>query len=228
MIGIIAPLPQEAAVFRRGLKPAKQPIQISEHILLSIPGIGVDNALEAAEILAPKVSHLISWGTAAGLKEAVEPGTLLLPGSVLDKDGKKLKTDSEFAEKLIAQLPDDINYERGILSESLTILHNEAEKLSFHELTRAVACDMESATIGTVALGHNIPFNAIRFVTDDARATIPKSVLLSMDTKGHFNILKFLVNIVRSPGEINQVRQLSRNFTKAKKSMSIIRDILVG
>ena len=227
MIGIIAPLPQEAVVFRKGLKPAKQPIQISKQILLSIPGIGVKNARQAAEILTPKVSHLISWGTAAGLKEGVESGTLLLPGSVLNKDGTKLKTDSEFSKKLIAKLPEDIKYDRGILSESLTILNNKAEKLSFYELTQAVACDMESAAIGTVAQEHKIPFSAIRFVTDDSSATIPKSVLLSMDAKGHFNILKFLVNIIRSPGEITQVRQLSRNFSKAKKSMSITRDILM-
>lgn len=227
MIGIIAPLPQEASVFRPGLKPTKQPLQISEQILLSIPGIGVENAREAAEILAPKVSHLISWGTAAGLQEGVEPGTLLLPETVLDKEGKKLITDPEFSENIITKLPAEFRYNQGLLGESLSILNNQAAKRSFQELSKAVACDMESATIGAVAMEHNIPFNAIRFVADDYRTTIPKSILLSMNAQGGFSISKFLINIAKSPGEINQVWQLSRNFSKAKKSMLLTSKILL-
>ena len=85
------------------------------------------NATKAVEILAPKVSHLISWGTAAGLSRHLKPGDLLLPDLIMDKNRTAYKTDPDFKNKIVALLPSDFSYESGLLCESTNILKEVKE-----------------------------------------------------------------------------------------------------
>ena len=62
MIGIIVPLFQEAAVFKIKKNAVKMPVQITDNLLLFVSGIGIKNVTIAVDLIAPKVSHLISWG----------------------------------------------------------------------------------------------------------------------------------------------------------------------
>jgi nucleoside phosphorylase len=227
VIGIIVPLFQEAAVFNAKKNAAKQPVQVADNILLFVSGVGQKNAINAVDILAPKVTHLISWGTAAGLSEMLKPGDLLLPDLILDNSEKKYSTDALFNERLIKSLPNELFFERGLLCESVDILTNKEDKRTLHEKSNAFACDMESATIAKLAHQKGIPFNAIRVVTDDYQTSIPKSVYSSINKKGDFSPLKFLGNIVLNPLEIGQVNQLAKNFAKAKGTMQILKEILV-
>ena len=220
MVGIIAPLPQEAAVFRAGGKVIRQAIQLSDKVQLIISGMGAKNAALATEILAPNVSHLISWGTAGGLIKGIEPGMLLVPNIISDEAGNELVADPVFVLDFLKRLPKEVKYNRSLLSESSKILKNRSDKIAFHKRTSAAACDMESFTIGMVAQQHKIPFNAIRFVTDDHTETLPQSVLLSMNEDGQLSILNLLNQLVRRPSEISQIWQLSRHFSYAKKTMA--------
>ena len=227
MIGIIAPLAQEAAALRPKHSKLKQIIPLSEGVLLVISGIGDKNASDAANMLTPRVNHLISWGTAAGLVAGIDAGTILLPNQLATESGAKILTNPILLANIITELPTTLPYDKGLLAESNQVLADIDAKHNFHLQTGAIACDMESVTIGKIAQKHNISFNAIRFVTDDVDSIIPKAVLASMDKDGQLVILKFLLNIVKSPKEIQQVWQLSRSFSKAKAAMSVIRDILL-
>jgi nucleoside phosphorylase len=228
VIGIIVPLLQEAAVFNANKNAAKQPVQISKNLLLFVSGVGETNAVNAVNILAPKVTRLISWGTAAGLSELLKPGDLLLPDLILDKNEKRYPTDKIFNEQLINSLPNEVFFELGLLCESADILTSKEDKKALYLKSDAVACDMESATIARLALQKGIPFNAIRVITDDYKTNIPKSVYLSINKKGEFSTFKFLKNIVFNPSEIGQVNQLAKNFTKAKKTMRLLKEILLS
>ena len=227
MIGVIIPLIQEAAVFNPPKSATRQPIQISDNLLLFISGIGEENATNAVEVLAPKVSHLISWGTAAGLNENLQPGDLLLPDLISDKNQTEYLTDSSFKNKLVKSLADDMAYESGLLCESTSVLKDEKEKEDFHRQTKALACDMESATIARLASQKNIPFNAIRVVADDYWTGIPQAVHLSIDKNGGFSVVSFLFKILLRPGDIGKVVRLARNFSKAKKTMQVLKEVLI-
>lgn len=228
MIGLIVPLPQEAAVFKKGKIIAKKPIQISNNILLFLSGVGAENAANAVSILAPKVSHLISWGTAGGLSKTLNPGDLLLPDVILDKNNVQFTTDSKFKNQIVKLLPNKQTYESGLLAEATIILKGQKEKESFQLQSNAIACDMESAIIAKLASEKGIPFNAIRIVADGHATCIPKSVLESINENGDFSILKFLGKIVLNPKDISKVYRLSKNFDQAKKTMNILKDILLN
>jgi adenosylhomocysteine nucleosidase len=227
VIGIIIPLLQEAEVFNIQKKNIKKPIQISDNLTVFISGVGEENAKNAVTVLASKVTHLISWGTAAGLSKKLKAGDLLLPNFIASKNKTSFKTDVKFNEKLAQLLPNNILIENGLISESTSILTTEKEKEIFQKQTNAVACDMESASIAKLAKTYKIPFNAIRFVTDDFATCIPKTVNLSIDKNGNFSISKFLYHIILNPKDIKHVIVLAKNFNKAKKSMYQLKEALL-
>ena len=227
MIGIIVPLLQEASVFKIKKNATKQPIEISDNLLLFVSGVGITNARNAVEVLAPKVSHLISWGTAAGLSRHLQPGDLLLPDLIKDKYGKEYTTDLNFKKQLIALFPVDLSYESGLLCESTDILKEVEEKEEYGKKYSAMGCDMESAAIAKLAGKKGISFNALRFISDDYSTRIPKSVYLSINEEGDFIIAKLLLQLLLNPRDIFQVIRLSKNFSKAKKTMLKLKKILL-
>ncbi len=227
MIGIIVPLVQEASVFKIKKNAIKQPIEISDNLVLFVSGVGVNNARNAVEVLAPKVSHLISWGTAAGLSRHLQPGDLLLPDLIKDKNGTEYSTDLNFKKKMIALLPGDLSYESGLLCESTDILKEVEEKEEYGKKYNAVGCDMESAAIAKLAGKKGISFNALRFISDDYSTRIPKSVYLSISEDGDFIIGKFLLQLISNPRDIFQVIRLGKNFSKAKKTMLELKKVLL-
>lgn len=227
MIGIVIPLPQEAAVFQTGSKLIRQPIQLSDSVQLIISGVGAKNAKAAAEIIAPNSSRLISWGTAAGLSKGVHPGTLILPNIVSNENGEIVHTDDSFVENMTNGLSEEVNHRIEILSESSKVLVDKAAKQKFYEQTNATACDMESYTIALVAKKFKIPFNAIRFISDTHTETLPQSVFTSINEDGHLNMLNFLFQLLKNPSEISQIRKLAKNFSAVKKTMRITSRVLI-
>ena len=228
MIGIIVPLFQEAAVFKIKKNAVKMPVQITDNLLLFVSGIGIKNVTIAVDLIAPKVSHLISWGTAGGLTSNLKAGDLLIPDVVSDKNKICYSTDSKFNKILVESLPSGISFSSELISESTTILNDINEKEAFRRQNNAVACDMESASIARLASEKGIPFNALRVVTDDYSTRIPKSVSLSISKDGDFSKTKFLFHTIKHPKEIVQVIHLAINFRKVKKTMKILREVLLN
>lgn len=227
MIGIIIPLIQEASVFKIKKNATKRPIQISDNLLLFVSGVGMKNAANAIEQLAPKVSHLISWGTAAGLSSHLKAGDLLLPDLILDKNGIEYATDSNFKIQMVKLLPNNLVYESGSLCESENILKDANEKEVFVNKFNAIGCDMESATLAKLANQRGISFNALRVVSDDHTTQIPKSVYLSINEDGDFSIGNFFVQLIRKPRDLIQVIRLGKNFKKAKRTMLELKKALL-
>ena len=226
MIGIIVPLIQEASVFKIKKKDTKRPIEISDNLLLYVSGVGIKNATKAVDALTPHVSQLISWGTAAGLSKILKPGDLLLPDLIMDESGTEYATNSNFKDQIIKLLPNSLSYESGLLCESTTILKGVEDKEAFGKKYNAMACDMESATIAKMAIQRGISFNVLRFVSDDYSTRIPKSIYASINEEGDFNISKFLIQLISKPKDIFQIIHLGKNFSKAKKTMLEVKNVL--
>ena len=129
---------------------------------------------------------------------------------------------------MVESLPPGISFSSELISESTTILNDINEKEAFRRQNNAVACDMESASIARLASEKGIPFNALRVVTDDYSTRIPKSVSLSISKDGDFSKTKFLFHTIKHPKEIVQVIHLAINFRKVKKTMKILREVLLN
>ena len=219
MIGIIAALPNEAATLGKKAKVRKKIIKLSEHALLVVSGVGKQNAEEAAGMLAPKVSRLISWGTAAGLVEDLDAGALVIPKLIRDRNGRSISTDHNFARMIEQALGPRIGIHEGLLAESSQMLSDPKEKKKFQLTTQAIAADMESASVASFAQRAELPFNSIRAVIDNHSMVVPKVISQAMTKEGDINITKLISLLLFRPSEWKGFYVLSSAFGRARSTL---------
>ncbi len=151
----------------------------SDFTVVSVSGIGADNAARAARSLAAGgATALLSWGVAGALDPALRCGTAVLPGEVLER-GRQFQTDPLWREAVASALQGSVALHSGALYTSEVAVAASAHKARLFQHTGAVAVDMESAAIAAVAAELALPFLVLRVILDTAHDSLPDSVVRS-------------------------------------------------
>ncbi len=149
------------------------------HTLVSVSGIGADNAARAARSLAAAgAAALLSWGVAGALDPSLRCGTVVLPLEVLAA-GTRFQTDRLWHQGVARALQGKITLASGALLTSEVAVVAAAHKGRVFQHTGAVAVDMESAAVAGVAAELALPFLALRVILDTAHDSLPDSVVRS-------------------------------------------------
>lgn len=157
----------------------------SDYTLVSVSGIGADNAARAARSLAAAgAAALLSWGVAGALDPALRCGTAVLPHEVL-ATGRRFETDRHWRQAVASALQGKVTLDSGALITSDVAVASAAHKASLFQHSGAVAVDMESAAVAAVAAELALPFLALRVVLDTAHDSLPDSVVRSFQARAH-------------------------------------------
>lgn len=155
---IIAALPREVKHLVRGWQRHRLADQIvvysNEHAVVAHAGMGPERAamaVQAAMAVRP-VTALVSVGLAGGCDPSVRVGDIVRAGVVVDTQSGERYSDSEFLQVLV----------------SAPHIASVKEKQRLFASYLASAVDMEAATVARIARGHNLPFRAIKVISDDA------------------------------------------------------------
>ncbi len=175
-------------------------IEISEGALLVLAGMGPRRArLSSQRLLEQGANALLSWGSAAGLHETLEPGHLILPKLVLNANLTQRYVHPHWHRKLHSALAGKYLPRTEALIESPSVLTKSEQKIALGRRTGAIAADMESAAISEVAHEANIPFLVIRAVSDSAEHGIPPGLVQATDALGRMPWQRVLRLIVLRP-----------------------------
>jgi len=225
-LGIIAALPAEARCLTGQTghhHVLLSPQQLSDHVCLSISGIGAEQAAKAGTAL---INHgadaLLSWGCAGALCGDLQPGDLLLPQTIQPEASAPLHTDSAWHAHLCRLLSGGCKPVTGTLAGSAHIITEPAQKQSLYQSSGAVAVDMESAAIAMVAHKAQLPFMAIRTIADDVETSIPAYISRAMDMHGNINPVRMLGLLLIHPTSWLQLIRLERQFSAAKATLSLV------
>ena len=168
-------------------------------------GIGAEYARRAAEaaIAHYSPSLIISAGIAGALVPDLKVGDTIFPAVVIDmKDGSR--RPSAIQQTAIARSP---------LSRTLLLTHSEMASVEQkHQLAKsygAHAVDMEAAEVARSAELHNLPFIAIKSISDEVNFAMPE--MERFIRAGRFKTGSFLVYIALRPWLWIFVIQLARN-----------------
>jgi len=155
---IIAALPREVKHLVRGWKQYKLAERVvvysNERAVVAHAGMGPERAalaVQAAMAVRP-VTALVSVGLAGGCDPAVRVGDTVRAGVVVDTQSGERYSDLEFRQVLV----------------SAPHIASVKEKQRLFASYSASAVDMEAATVARIAQGHNLPFRAIKVISDDA------------------------------------------------------------
>jgi adenosylhomocysteine nucleosidase len=155
---IIAALPREIASVVRGWERHPQPgnvlVYSNDHAVVACAGMGGARAalaVQAAMRLRP-ITALLSAGVAGACDPAVKVGEIVRAGIVVDTLSGERFSNGE---------------DKQVLVSGPTIAGLKEKQRLFASYS-AVAVDMEAATVARIARGHDLPFCAIKAISDDA------------------------------------------------------------
>ncbi len=221
--GIVVALPEELGTLTEKQIDKGHCVFIAKQLLVVYAGAGCDKAKIAAESLVAKgVTHLISWGCAAGLSLDLRPGDLVLADTVMDTDDVKMATDADWHSHSKLVLSKSRVVHAGCLLTTQHIVASSKDKKQLHLKTGAVALDMESVAIAKVAKQHSLPFLAIRVIADSVNTSLPRAINDALDDQGDIVLKKLLLSIARHPVEIPRLIKLGLSFRAAKITLTAV------
>ncbi len=211
--GIIVALPEEVKTLTRLALKSQQPHKLSNNLYIILAGMGANNARLAAEkLIALGTKKLISWGCAGALAPHLKAGDLIIP--------KHLNTII-WHNQLIKILDNNtFNIYQGQLINTPDIISTHSEKKQYYQNTQAIAVDMESTTIATIARTHNLAFLCLRSIVDPANMSLPHAITYASGSKGKISLAKLLSYLCLHPTELLPLIKLARYFHSATRSLT--------
>jgi adenosylhomocysteine nucleosidase len=169
----IAALPREVASLVKGdgwqsnQSQRKRGIHLysNDHAVVSCAGMGAHRAslaVEAALTLGP-ASELVSVGWAGACNHRFKVGDVIHPTIVID---------AKTGERFFIQEPNTTDGSPEILvtvAKPSGIIEKERLEISYY----ASAVDMEAASVARIARARDLPFHAIKAISDEATFEIP-------------------------------------------------------
>lgn len=223
-IGIVCALSAEAKCLTDKTIPTNIPVQINEHAIVIVCGMGRENARTATQVLIKKeVSALVSWGTAGALTEKLHAGDLLLADSVVSVDANKYAFDTEWNKRIANELcSTSLKIRHGMIAHTEKILASAEDKKSLHSKTAALAVDMESIAIAQIAYESALPCISVRAIVDEASQCIPEAVTKNTDIFGRPALFPLFSSLIRQPGLLVELILLSAGMRAATQTLNTI------
>jgi adenosylhomocysteine nucleosidase len=216
--GVVAALPAEA----RWLRASALEVRVG--------GVGAEAARRAARaFIADGAKALISWGTAAALAPSLGIGTLVLADRVVgDNDSVPLVPDLAWTARVALALRDIVPVVRGTLACPVEVLRSAKEKRALADRSGAIAADMESAAIGSVAREAGAPWIVVRGISDAADTVVPASVVSAIDANGALSMTRLLGALLQNPADLAALPALARGMRLAGRTMMSVAPVLEG
>lgn len=219
-IGFVIALPAEARTLTRRRAGFGDLRELPGGHRLIVSGAGPNHAHSAASrLLEHKIDALVSWGCAAALDPTLNPGDLVLPDRILAPDGCEHAVCLEWHERVRLALAPVLRVMTGSLFGSPKVIAGSAEKQELHRAGGAIAVDMESASVASVAKGRGLPFLAVRAIADPACMSLPGSVTVAMNECGDVKLPKLLRHALAHPADFIALARLGKAFYAATDTL---------
>lgn len=177
---------------------------------------------------ARTVRGVISFGVAGGLDPELRTGDVVVATEVVAGD-RRWFAGSSFTASLLGEA--GVGDRRVIRSRIVGVERVVAErtgKAALRELSGAAACDMESHIAADYAARAQLPFAAIRVISDPASRALPTIATAAIKPDGNIDLGKVLRALARDPMKITSLVSTGRDFNRALRSLRGCRDFLIG
>jgi adenosylhomocysteine nucleosidase len=206
---IIAALPREVKHLVRSWQqhrlPNKTVLYTNDFAVVACAGMGPARAtlaVQAAMAMKP-VTALLSVGLAGACDPSLRIGDIVRAGIVVDTQSGERYSNSQFEQVLV----------------STPAIASIKEKQRLYESYRASAVDMEAATVARLAQAYNLPFRAIKAISDDASFELQELARFATQD-GQFREAGFAAYAVAQPRLWSKLFQLVGNSKRAIQSLT--------
>ena len=246
-VGIVAALPAEARCLVRSDAPVGARCVVNARVRVHVGGIGAAAARQAAtSLIADGAAALVSWGFAAGLEDTLAAGTLVISDRVVAasettsardrRDGfdatasatasASPSTSRAWAARLSTRLGRTVPIVHGAIVCPEHVVRTADEKRALGA-SGAVAADMETAAIASVAVAAGVPWLAMRVVVDTIDMVVPASVASAIDAAGKVQMVRLLHGLLCRPSDLASLPALARAYRRAMRTLEIVGRVAV-
>lgn len=161
--------------------------------------------------IASGAAGIISIGIAGALSPDLDVGDAVIAERVVTANAA-FETDAKWTARLAAALPRariGAILGRGAIADSADV------KAALYQSSRADAVDMESHLAAGAAREYNLPFAALRVISDRADQSLPPAVLVAMRPDGGIALGRVLLSVLTRPAQIPALIRTGRESEKA-------------
>jgi adenosylhomocysteine nucleosidase len=160
-------------------------------------------------------SAVISFGLAGGLDPALEPGDVVV--ATQTTSGAETWLSHEALVEALALLAERAGRDvvRGPMAGAEAVVLDAAEKAVMRAATGAIAVDMESHVGAAFAAAHDLPFAALRVISDPAVRALPPLAMNALNADGRTNLAAVFTRLVGNPGQLAALIRAGRDANRA-------------
>jgi adenosylhomocysteine nucleosidase len=161
--------------------------------------------------VASDIQGIISIGIAGALSPDLDVGDIVVAERVITAN-EAFETDAAWTARLAARIS---NATIGAMLGRGEIAHSAEVKALLHQAGRAVSVDMESHVAARAAASRNLPFAALRVISDRADQSLPPAALVAMKPDGSIALGRVLWSIAKQPSQLGALIRTGRESEKA-------------
>ena len=174
------------------------------------------------------IRGVISFGVAGGLDPSLKTGDVVVATEVMAGDTRWLAglplTEDQIASIALGRR----RVVRGLLAGVEEIVAASTCKAALHSETGAAAVDMESHIAAAYAAEADIPFAALRVISDPAHRALPAYARKAIKPNGDVDLLQIMGSVVRNPRTLRALVSTGIDFNRALRSLRGCRGFLPG
>ncbi|MBT3306638.1 MAG: purine phosphorylase [Alphaproteobacteria bacterium] len=174
----------------------------------------------AGELIEEGCDALLSFGTAGGLAMEQRPGAIVVASRIIAPDGQGIETSKTWRDGVVDVVGQGAGVTVGAMAGAAAGVATPTAKAELGQATGAIAVDMESHAIATVAEDAGVDFLVIRAIADPVEHAIPGWVLGNISEKGQPRIGPILAGLVMHPWDLPALMRLRRDSDLAHRSLS--------
>ena len=204
----------------------------SQNALVCLCGMGRERALESAQLVIRrfKSSTLISAGFCGALAASLKAGQVVGAETLLN-------TVYPQPSGLGLEILHKLSIEKAVPGSAIRlvkaftsakVISTVKEKTALLSRFGADVVDMEASAIAAAAQKFNLPWNAIKAVSDEASFAMPLNFNdFSDGESGQVNKNKVIFEVIKRPVLIPRLCRLAENSSKAAKNLAVFLDIFL-
>ena len=221
IVGIVVAMRIEARCLTNRYLPIGEIINSGNNSKICLCGMGGNAARKAAIKLQEEgATSLISFGVSGALDSKLRPGDLVLPQSVYNE--RLLPVSLAWRDRVQKCLPSNLRVIGGKLATSKKVLTSLNEKCDFAKITGASAVDLESGAIAEVAEDSDIPFLAIRVISDPIEFSPPLALLDAVNPDGSANLGQIISLLLQRSVTLSTLLRLGRDVRTARATLATV------
>ena len=174
------------------------------------------------------IRGVISFGVAGGLDPSLKSGDVVVATEVMAGDARWLAGLSLSEDQIAGIALGRRRVVRGGLAGVEEVVAGQSCKAALRSVTGAAAVDMESHIAAAYAAENDLPFAALRVISDPATRALPALARNAIKPNGDIDLRMIFQGLVRNPRALRALVSTGIDFNRALKGLRGCRGFLLG